>query len=143
MSIRFLDHTGDTAVEVCGADAPELFREAGRALTELYVDVEQGAPVEVRAARELRLEAEDGESLLIDFLNELIYLFDTEGFLCAGLKVAKLSLEPPAVLEARVEGESFDPERHCSLTEVKAATFHGAEIRSAGAGLCVAVVFDL
>jgi SHS2 domain-containing protein len=143
MPYRFLDHTADVAVEVWGADEGELFREAGRALTAIYVDAEGGAAVERSVERDLRLEADDGESLLIGFLNELIYLFDTEKFLCASASVAEVTTGSPARLRARLAGETFDPRRHLFLTEVKAATFHGVEIREREDGVCATVVFDL
>ncbi len=143
MSFKFLDHTGDTAVEVRAADARELFCESARALAAIYVDAERGAAVERALERRVSLEAEDAESLLIDFLNELIYLFDADGFLCTSVEVLELRLERSSRLEARLEGEVFDPARHRSLTEVKAATFHGVAVEKTAVGWCATVVFDL
>lgn len=143
MPFRFLDHTGDTAVEISGRNGSDLFREAASALRAIYVDCEEGEPVVGRFDRSLQLEAEDGECLLVDFLNELIYLFDTERFLSADVEVLDLCVEAPAHLEARLRGETFDPGRHVSLTEVKAATFHGVEVIKTADGFRATVVFDL
>jgi SHS2 domain-containing protein len=139
---EFLDHTGDTAVQLSAADERQLFREAARALTAIIVDTEQGS-VEERESRPLELDAEDGESLLVDFLNELIFLFDRDGFLCAGVAVEDVVLEAPARLKAVLRGERYDSGRHRFLTEVKAATFHGVGLERGPAGLRTMLVFDL
>jgi SHS2 domain-containing protein len=143
LPFRFLEHTADTALELTASSDAELIAEAARGLAAVYVDAAAGAAVESRMRRELSLEAEDGESLLVDFLNELIFLFDAEGFLCAGVEVRSVDLGPPARLDAILTGETFDPARHVSLTEVKAATFHGVEIERRDGQLRTVVVLDL
>lgn len=143
MSFEFLDHTADTAVRIRAPDESGLFREAARALTAIILDQAASGPVLDGESVPVRLEAEDGESLMVDFLNELIFLFDTRRFLAADLVTARVSLGPPARLEAVVKGETFDPARHAARTEVKAATFHEIEVRRTEGGLEVDVVFDL
>ena len=79
----------------------------------------------------------------MDFLNEIIYLFDTRRFLAAGLEEAEVALGPPARLAGKLAGEVMDPARHVLKTEIKAATFHGLEIREVDGGLSADVIFDL
>lgn len=143
MSFEFLEHTGDAAVELRAEDAGALFREAAHALTALYVDGSAGAPVEPRESVAIRLDAEDGETLLIDYLNDLIFRFDTDGFLCCDVAVEEADLGCPAHVVLDLKGETYDPGRHLFLTEVKAATFHDVEIRKEPDGLRTVVVFDL
>ena len=143
MSYKFLEHTGDTAVEIHAADEVELFRDGARALLDILVDQEHGKPVEKKKTLPLRLEAEDAESLLVDYLNELIFLFDSRSFLCVDVDCEQVRIEKPSQIVATLRGESFDPERHHSLTEVKAATFHDMEIHKTPAGLWTTLVFDL
>ncbi len=142
MAFRFVEHTADIALALEGVDGAELFRDAALGLTAIYVDV-SACVVEALEVHSLELESEDAESLLIDFLNELIFRFDTDGFLCAAAAICRIELGSPARLEVRLEGETFDPSRHFSLTEVKAATFHDVRISSSEAGLKTVVVFDL
>ena len=142
MAFEHLDHTADTAVRVLGLDGPDLFREATRALLSILLD-EASAPVADPEAIPIRMEAEDPEALLIDYLNELIFLFDTKRFLPSRLEVRGLRLEKPALLEGEVRGETYDPARHRAKTEIKAATFHGLEIRTIGGRLEAEVIFDL
>jgi len=142
VAFEHLDHTADTAVRVLGLDGPDLFREATRALLSILLD-EASAPVADPEAIPIRMEAEDPEALLIDYLNELIFLFDTKRFLPSRLEVRGLRLEKPALLEGEVRGETYDPARHRAKTEIKAATFHGLEIRTIGGRLEAEVIFDL
>ena len=88
----------------------------------------------------MRLTAIDLEALLVDWLNHLLYLFDMDGFLGRDFQVESLTAER---LEARVIGESFDPDRHPELTGVKAATYHQLSIVPVEDGWQATVVLDL
>jgi len=134
---RQLCHTADLAWRLWGRDLPELFENAGRALSATLTDRRY---LRRRATREVRLTADDREALLVDWLNHLLYLFDIDGFLGRDFQVELLT---PERLKARVIGESFDPARHPSLTGVKAATFHQLSIVPAGDGWQATVVLDL
>jgi SHS2 domain-containing protein len=142
MAYRFLDHTGDTAIEIVAASDAELLRDAARALASVIVDTARAAPRPLEDVR-IELEAEDGESLLVDFLNELIFLFDSRGFLPWDLDAEELDLGAPARLRAAVRGEPYDAARHAFQTEVKAATFHGVKLRRTPGKISTTVVLDL
>ena len=134
---RQLPHTADLAWRLWGKDLPELFENAGCALSATLTDRRY---LRRRATRTVRLTAIDVEALLVDWLNHLLYLFDLDGFLGRDFQVVSLTDER---LEARVTGESFDPDRHPELTAVKAATFHQLSIAPAGNGWQATVVLDL
>ena len=143
MPYEFLDHTGDTAVMITATDEGGLLREAARSLVAVLIDRDEGGPLERGERIPLDLTTEDGESLLIDFLNELIFLFDSRRFLFADAVWEEVALGEPARLRGTLVGDTLDPERHVPLTEVKAATFHGVDIRRDETGLATTVVFDL
>ena len=134
---RQLTHTADLAWRLWGKDLPELFDNAGRALSATLTDRRY---LRRRATRKVRLTAGDREALLVDWLNHLLYLFDIDGFLGRDFQVESLT---PESLEATVTGESFDPARHPSLTGVKAATYHQLEIVPVIDGWQATVVLDL
>jgi SHS2 domain-containing protein len=134
---RQLSHTADLAWRLWGRDLPELFENAGAALSATLTDRRY---LRRRASRTVRLTAGDREALLVDWLNHLLYLFDQDGFLGRDFQVELLT---PERLEARVTGESFDPARHPALTGVKAATFHQLSIVSVKDGWEATVVLDL
>ena len=134
---RQLSHTADLAWRLWGKDLPELFENAGRALSATLTDRRY---LKRRATRTVRLTASDRESLLVDWLNHLLYLFDIDGFLGRDFQVESLT---PGGLKARVTGETFDPARHPSRTGVKAATFHQLSIVPVQDGWEATVVLDL
>jgi SHS2 domain-containing protein len=134
---RQLPHTGDLAWRLWGQDLPELFENAGGALSATLTDRRY---LRRRATRTVRLTASDRESLLVDWLNHLLYLFDIDGFLGRDFQVESLT---SGSLKARVTGESFDPARHPSRTGVKAATFHQLSIAPVLEGWEATVVLDL
>ncbi len=140
---EFLDHTADAAVRIRASTGAELFRDAARALLAIVLEPASVARVAALEAVPIQLEAEDGEALLVDFLNELIFLFDTRRFLAAEVEVTRLTLAPPARIEAVLRGETYDPARHAARTEIKAATFHGMKIERSPEGFTADVVFDL
>src|SRR3990172_12893367 len=115
---RQLPHTADLAWRLWGASLPELFENAGRALSATLTDRRY---LRRRATREVSLTSVDREALLVDWLNYLLYLFDIDGFLGRNFRVVHLT---PEHLEATVTGETFDDSRHPAKTAVKAATFH-------------------
>ena len=132
-----IPHTADLAWRLWGGNLPKLFENAGRALSATLTDVRY---LRCRETREVSLESSDHEALLVDWLNHLLYLFDIDGFLGRDFQVASLTAER---LEAKVEGEIFDPSRHPSKTAVKAATFHKLAIVPEDDGWRATVVLDL
>ena len=134
---RQIPHTADLAWRLWGKDLPELFENAGRALSATLTDIRF---LRRRETRQVSLESSDREALLVDWLNHLLYLFDIDGFLGRDFQVGVLTSER---LEARVEGEIFDAARHPSKTAVKAATFHQLAIVPADDGWRATVVLDL
>jgi SHS2 domain-containing protein len=139
MTGRFelVDHTGDIGVRVFGESLPRLFEQAAQALTFILTDPETITPKETR---NLQLEAKTDEELLITWLNELVYLFDTQGILFKTYKV--LSVHDHR-LEALVQGEIYDERRHPIKTTVKAATYHQLKIENRQGVWTAQVIFDL
>jgi SHS2 domain-containing protein len=134
---RQIPHTADLAWRLWGKNLPELFENAGRALSATLTDIRF---LRRRETRQVSLESSDREALLVDWLNHLLYLFDIDGFLGRDFQVVALTSER---LEARVRGDIFDAARHPTKTAVKAATFHNLEIIPEPDGWRATVVLDL
>ncbi len=141
---EFLDHTADVAFRISADTPAALFAEAARAFYAVLLDDESVPRVEPRTERAVDLTGIDGEMLLVDFLNELIYRFDSEDLLLPLVDVEEARLDAGAArLRARLGGEAFDPARHHLRTGVKAATYHGLRIEAVPGGLRAEVVLDL
>lgn len=139
MTGRFelVDHTGDIGVRVFGESLPRLFEQAAQALTFILTDPET---IRIKGTRKLLLEAKTDEELLVTWLNELVYLFDTEGLLCKTYDV--LSVQDHR-LEALAQGETYVEGRHPIKTTVKAATYHQLKIENHQGVWTAQVIFDL
>jgi SHS2 domain-containing protein len=131
-----IDHTADVAIVVRGHDVGQAFANAGRALLSLVTDPDCVAEVE---ERDIELAAPDLESLLVAWLNELVYLFDAENLLLSGFDIRQVS---DTGLTATARGERVDKTRHQLKLGVKAATHHMLEIDRSN-GVRLQVLFDV
>jgi SHS2 domain-containing protein len=134
---KIIDHTADIGIEVYGRTLKELFSTAAVALFSLISDPEQVRTTETRT---VSVSAPDRESLLIRWLNELIYLWDTEHLLFSRFKIARLTSK---YLDAECSGERLDPSRHDVHRDVKAATYHMLQINRDTQGYQARIIFDI
>ena len=138
MGYRIFDHTADLGVEVTGATPEELYAGAAFALFDLLTDL---SAVRARRSREIDVAGENPADLLVNFLREVLYGWNGEGFLMKSCIVRQVT---PTRIEAVLKGEGFDPERHRINREIKAVTYHQGSILKTPEGTWVArVVFDV
>jgi SHS2 domain-containing protein len=131
-----LDHTADVGIVAYGTDISQAFVNAARALFSLITDLDDVAEI---LYRDIKLTASDQESLLVEWLNELIYLFDTEGIVFKRFDITQLN---STRLKARSYGEKVDSAKHGLKTGVKAATYHMLKVDKDN-GCRVRVLFDI
>jgi SHS2 domain-containing protein len=136
----FVDHTADVAARLRGATLDDLFAAAAGALTAAITVLEAVAP---RQSRAVTLEAADLELLLVDWVGELLYLFETEQFLVAAARPRVAEQDRRWRVEAEISGETRDPARHPIKVLVKAVTFHGLRIERRADGYETLIVFDI
>jgi SHS2 domain-containing protein len=136
MGYRRIAHTGDTGFEIEGQSLPELFREAALGLLDTITDPET---VQTSVKREFHIEARDTEQLLVAWLSELLYRFDTEDLLFSEFSI---QIRDGTHLKAEAKGEVFDPKRHPIKTEVKGVTYHQLKIEG-GPPYRTRVILDL
>ena len=113
---RIIDHEADLGIEVSGKDKVELFKNAAFGLFSIILDAKD---VEPKVGKRLDIKG-DEKDLLILFLNELLYLWATEGFIPYDLS---LKITDRGV-QGNMVGGLFDPERDSVKEEVKAVTYH-------------------
>ncbi|MCI4344234.1 MAG: archease [Thermoplasmata archaeon] len=116
--------TADVGIWARAPDPNALFEGMGRALFALMTDLRTVRPREERA---VSASASDPPALLVAFLNQLVQLHDTEGFVARTVEV-RLVGAPPSALVASLRGETFDPARHPSHEQVKAVTWHDLQV---------------
>ena len=132
-----IDHTGDLGMRVFGSDLHELFAHAAWGLFDLMTDAEGIKP---RDSQSMAVEAVDLEDLMVRWLGELLYAYDTKRFLVA--EVTFQALEPDH-LRATLRGETLDATRHPIDTEIKAVTYHQIAVERLETGWQAQVIFDI
>ncbi len=133
---EIVDHTADVGIIAYGADIKQAFANAARALFSLITELDEVAEV---LHRDIELIAPNEESLLVEWLNELIYLFDPENIIFKRFDITELN---NTQLKARSYGEKVNSLKHKLKTGVKAATYHMLKVDK-GDGCQVQVLFDI
>jgi len=132
---RTLDHTADIALEIWAPSEEELLVEGARAIVGLLTEQAQISP---SASRELSLDTVDPEDRLVHWLNEVVWLAISEGFLT---QEAEIRLRTDG-LDARLLGQAAA--RGGIRTELKSVTYHALCLEKDSNGRFLArVVIDV
>jgi SHS2 domain-containing protein len=134
---EILDHTADIGIIAYGADFEKLFSNAGLALFSLITDL---GGIEERLHLVLEVQSEDRDSLLVDWLNELIYCFDSKHVLFNRFDIETLT---HSTLKATCYGEGFDSNRHRIKIGPKAATYHRLRLDTDDNGYKAQIILDI
>ncbi len=112
----------DVGIRAWGPTRAEAFAQTSLGVFSLIVAPEG---VEARDVREVRAQAESPEVLLVNWINECLYVHEIEGYVVARIEV--MVLEDHRI-HALLHGEEIDSSRHALGTVVKAATLHQVEV---------------
>jgi SHS2 domain-containing protein len=134
---RLVSHTADLGMEVWAKDLPDLFSQAGWSFFDIMIEARG---IELRQERPVRVEAPDQEALLVAWLGELLFIFETEHLVFGRFLIQALTSR---TLSAVGWGESLDPQKHQIKTAVKAVTYHQLRIWQAKGLWRAQVIFDL
>lgn len=136
-AFRTLEHTADVGFEAFGATREEVFANAARALMDLIVDLET---IEISGSVALEVHGPDPESVLVNWLSELLFLHDAERWLFRDFEIQDLQDHS---LSALARGEKFQPARHQAKMLVKAITYHQLALEKAPRGWRAQVYVDI
>ena len=137
ITFKIIDHTADIGIIIFGADMNQIFSNAALALFSLITDTES---IKDTLQRELKINSKKRDVLLVEWLNEFIYLFDTEQTLFNKFEIRSLSRNQ---VKATCYGEKFDPSRHKLKMGIKAATYHMLKVTKVNNGYTAQVIFDI
>ena len=115
---KAIDHPSDVGIQVFGQDRKEVFENAAYGMFSLMADLGR---VTAKEKIKVSVQAEDQEGLMVNWLNELIYLEDSKKLLFNEFKMERLDATR---LEATIGGEKIDLGRHKFSRPIKAATFN-------------------
>jgi SHS2 domain-containing protein len=131
MVYRWVDHTSEVEVLIEDESPTAVFTEALVALGDLLTDERGGEAV----THEVSISAPDLPALLVEWLSELVYLAEGDGFIPE--RVMEIELAETS-LEATVGGQLAEPQ-----TVVKGVTYHDLELSETDGGWRARVVLDV
>ena len=135
MSFVEVPHTADVKIRATAPTLETLFSEALAALMQVLYGPDRNGGKK----REITLDAEDHESLLRDFLSEVLFIAEVDGLVFSGADIHLSGCH----LSATLDGEPFDRRRHAMGTEVKGISYSGLAITHDANGYMLDIVFDV
>lgn len=114
-----LEHTADVGLKSSGDTLAEAFVNAAKGMFSLIIDPDT---ISEDDGVEVYVEAEDREALLVEWLNELLYLFEVDHWIFRRFVIEETDDEH--FLKGKAFGEELDLGRHQIKIQIKAVTYH-------------------
>ena len=137
---KFLDHTADVFFVAKADTLPALFNECALAVEETMVDV---AKVKMVDTVKILGESATVESLLFDFLDELLFFKDYRQLVFSKFEIEIQEKEEKFSLVCSAQGEKIDFSRHEPKVDVKAITMHEFKVEKVKDGWKAQVLIDI
>jgi len=135
---RLIDHTADLGIEVEADSLKGLFKNAALSLTHLILGE---IPKEGKQEEStLKIEGEDLEDLMVNWLSEILYLFEGEKKVLKDLEIEDMDSKK---LNAILRLVPFDPERYEPQCEIKAVTYHQLKVEKMDGKWKARIIFDV
>ena len=133
---EFFEHTADVKFKAYGKTLAEAFENSAKATFKVMTDIEK-----VSKSSELTIEvsAVSVESLVFNFLDELIFIMDSEAFLLNDIKVEIKDL----TLKATIVGDYQQEFKYDVHTYVKAVTLNELKVEKSASNYTIQVVLDI
>ena len=132
---KILEHKADLKIKVWGNDLSDLFKNAAYAM---YAAMDGSLSTPDYKLQNIKVSGQDYESLLINFLNELLYLSDVNNRM---YKVESVEIVEDEKIKLKAALSPFSPPP--SEIEIKGATYHNLKIKKMDAGFETTIVFDI
>jgi SHS2 domain-containing protein len=138
---EFLEHTADMYIVGRGKTLEEAFANTAVGLGFMIVRSDNVKPA---IEKKIKVEAEDKQALLFEFLSKFLFYQDAESLIFHKVKVEKIEKKKDLfVLDSRAWGEKFNEEKHETGTHVKAITYHYLDISEEKGKYTVKVLVDI
>lgn len=135
---RLTRHQSELAVRVIGESQADLFANSALALFDVMLaDV---GKVEARERIPLEVEGADRDDLMVNWMRELLYLYQGSGYLVREFLVREVK---DTLVKAEVGGEKLDPDRHEIQQEIAAVALHKSRMEKTGDQWTAHLIFEL
>jgi SHS2 domain-containing protein len=139
-SYTYLEHTADVLFQAEAPTLEALFEQCGLAVENAQVHIQN---VEAKEKRIMTGESKNIESLLFDFLNDLLFYKDAEQLIFSRFDVRIEEKDGIYHLTCTAYGEKLDVEKHDPKVDVKAITMHEFEVKKTTDGWTARVLIDV
>lgn len=134
---HLIDHTADIGIQVFGSDSQELFINAALALFDVITEMDV---LKGRDSCNITASGEDWPDLMINWLREVLYLWNGKERLVKSVQILSLSENK---ISAKIYFDAYKPDRHIIKTEIKAVTYHQIQVKSSPSGWKAQIIFDI
>lgn len=134
---EFINHTADVGIKVWGESLESLFENAAYSMFDILTELDK---VKVKESLGVEIEGKSTDELLADWLRNLLYKLNGEGYLLREFNIEEISKKG---LKAKVRGEKLNLSRHTLKTEIKAVTYHQLEVKKTAKGWEAQIIFDV
>lgn len=142
-----LDISGDVGIKARGESCEAALINAGLGMYSLVTDI---GGVDERQKLEFDVSCDSLEGLAVNYLNELVFQFDSNGFIGRRIEITGFGAPREGgeagsrfAMKVSAYGEEFDPERHERRLLIKAATYHRIRAERGDGGWEIDVIFDI
>ncbi len=133
---KIIYHTADIGIEVVAGNLEDLFRKSALGLLNLISDT---SLIDIKESVNSFVEGSDHEELLVNFLNEIIFLHETREMVFKDVEITHFK---PFEIKFILYGEKIDINRHTFKFSVKSCTYHNLKIEKNGDNYSVKIIFD-
>ena len=139
MNYEYLDHTADLKIRAYGKTLEEAFVNVALGAFNFMTDTSK---IKKQEEHKISMKAKRIESFLYDFMEELLFLLDTKGFLISGFKNVKIKQEKDNFsLQCVALGDNY--KNYAVKGDIKAVTYSEMSISKEEDRFVVQVVFDI
>jgi SHS2 domain-containing protein len=134
---RVTTRQSELAVKVTGGSQADLFANSAFALFDVISDVEK---IEIKERLPLEVEGADRDDLLVNWMRELLYLYQGSGYLLKEFVIREVK---DTSLKAEVCGEKVDPDRHEIKQEIAAVAYNQSRMTKTGNQWTAKLIFEV
>ena len=133
----YIEHTADVKFQAFGTSLEEAFENSALALIGIMIDKKVSGKVK----KSIKVEGKDYEALLYNFLEELLFLLDSQDFLLSESKARISEKNGKKMLVAELVGDNV--KKYEANTDVKAITYNGMFVKEEKGKWTCQVVVDV
>ncbi|PZR97969.1 MAG: archease [Chloroflexi bacterium] len=135
--VDVIDHTADIGLQIRASSAGQAFSAVALGMFDIMVDRQA---IRATERRTLRVGAENWEDLLLQWLQELLCMYELDRLVPASCSIREIGSN---ALLADLDGEELDLSRHATGPQIKAVTYHQLRAEETADGFAIRVIFDI